>query len=409
VSANFTKIDVALAGSVLRVACEIANRDTQEWTAAEGWAAGYHLFDEPTGTLVVDGERHPLSLAPGQSAALHFEIPLPPEPGEYHIYVSPLRENVAWLYTQGWSFLLIDVAVDENGQASLKQWKIADRPAVARRRAARSFLRVFTVPVRSIWVNRGLIRTLVRRDVLSRYSGSFGGAAWTVLNPLLLMLTYFFVFGVVLKQRFRNDPSRSGFFLYYIAGVLPWLAFSEAIGRSPYTMVEHRSFIKKLVFPVEILPVNLVMSGLVTEFFGVILFALALLVLRGHVPPTTLYLPLILIPQILFTAGISWFLAALGVFVRDLAPVSGYVITIWFFITPICYDEVALNNLPAQARTLLMWNPIYILVRSYRGIFLENRPPDWNALMLLALFSILVFVLGHAWFYKLRKSFADLI
>jgi lipopolysaccharide transport system permease protein len=230
-----------------------------------------------------------------------------------------------------------------------------------------------------------------------------------VLNPLLLMLTYFFVFGVVLNSRFRDDPSRSGFFLYYIAGVLPWLAFSEAIGRAPYTMLEHRGFIKKLVFPVEILPVNLVMSGLVTEFFGVILFALALLLFRGHVPATAFYLPFLLIPQILFTAGVCWFLSALGVFVRDLAPISGFVITIWFFITPICYDERALVSLAPQFRQLLTKNPMYVLVAGYRSIFLESKAPDWAALAWLSAASVAVFLLGHAWFYKLRKSFADLI
>ena len=118
-------------------------------------------------------------------------------------------------------------------------------------------------------------------------------------------------------------------------------------------MVEHRSFIKKLVFPVETLPVNLVVSGLVTEFFGVILFALALLLVRGRVPLTVLYLPALLIPQILFTAGICWFLAALGVFVRDLAQINGYLLTIWFFLTPICYPETNLNALPPLALRLL--------------------------------------------------------
>ena len=100
----------------------------------------------------------------------------------------------------------------------------------------------------------------------------------------------------MLQQRFGNDPSRSAFALYFLAGMLPWLAFSEAVGRAPFIMVEHRGFIKKLVFPVETLPVNLVVSGLVTEFFGIILFALALLLVRGRVPPTALYLPALLDP-----------------------------------------------------------------------------------------------------------------
>ena len=408
-NADFAGTDVRLEGTVLKVHCDIVNRSSETWLPADGWAVGYHLFDEPTGTLVVDGERTPLNLAPAQSGAFSFEITLPPEPGEYNIYLSIMREHVAWFYSQGWPFLLIDAAVDIDGTAHLRASRIADKASVARRRMARGFLRIFSLPVHSIRGNRNLIRTLVRRDVLSRYSGSFGGALWAVLNPLMLMFTYFFVFGLVLKSRFGNDPSPSGYAIYFLAGMLPWLAFSEAVGRAPLVMVEHRNFIRKLVFPVETLPVNLVVSGMVTEFFGVILFTLALLIVRGHVPVTVLYLPVLVIPQVLLTAGICWFLAALGVFVRDLAQINGYLLTIWFFITPICYPESNLNSLPHAALAVLTRNPIYVLVRGYRSILLESKAPDWISLGWLAAVSVAVFLLGHAWFYKLRKSFADLI
>ncbi len=409
-NAGFQLAEVGIEGAKLTVQCEIVNRTRESWVPENGWAAGYHLFDEPTGTLVVDGARTPLALAASESRKLSMEIALPPEPGEYNIYVSLMREHVAWFYDQGWPFLLINVSVDDNGGPKLLGWRIADKRAVARRRMKRGILRAFSLPLQSIWRNRNLIRTLVRRDVLSRYSGSFGGAFWTVLNPLLLMLTYFFVFGLVLKSRFvASDTSRSGYAINFIAGMLPWLAFSEAVGRSPFIMVEHRGFIKKLVFPVETLPVNLVASGLVTEFFGVLLFALALILVRGGVPATALYLPALVIPQILLTAGVCWFLAALGVFVRDLAQINGYLLTVWFFLTPICYPETSLSSLPPFALRLLTKNPIYVLVHAYRSILLESKAPDWTALAWLTAASLVVFFLGHAWFYKLRKSFADLI
>jgi lipopolysaccharide transport system permease protein len=401
--------EVHLDGALLRVHCEIANNSSEPWSSAAGFATGYHLFDDPTGTLVVDGARTPLDLAPAQHRAMDLEIPLPPEPGEYNICVSAMRENVAWYYTLGWPFLLVEVSVADDGTATLNDWRITVHSAVARKRMLRSLGRAFTMPLQAVSRNRGLIRTLVRRDVLSRYSGSFGGAFWAVLNPLLLMLTYFFVFGVVLGSRFPGDPSRAGFALYYLAGVLPWLAFSEAIGRAPTTLVDHRNFIKKLVFPVEILPFNLMVSGLVTEFFGVGIFAVALLLIRGYLPATALYLPLLLVPQILFTAGVCWFLSALGVFFRDLAQINGFLLTIWFFITPICYPETGWSTMPRSVANILAKNPIYILVRDYRAIFLESRQPDWIPLAWLTLASAVIFVLGHAWFYKLRKSFADII
>jgi lipopolysaccharide transport system permease protein len=171
-------------------------------------------------------------------------------------------------------------------------------------------------------------------------------------------------------------------------------------------MVEHRNFIKKLVFPVETLPVNLVAAGLVTEFFGMIVFALALLIIRGRVPLTLVYLPLVIVPQILLTTGIAWFLAALGVFVRDLGQVIGYLLTVLMFVTPIFYSEDAL---PKVAANLQKVNPIFTLVHSYRAVLLDSLPPDWASLGWLSVAAALIFLLGHAWFYKLRKSFADLI
>lgn len=409
VSAEFRNPEVRLEDSVLSIRCDVTNRTQNDWRAEDSWAAGYHLFDEPTGTLVVDGARTPVDMAVGESRRVEMKVALPPEPGDYNIYVSMLREHVAWLYEEGWPFLLIDVSVDDAGTARILSWRIANKRAVARRKASRSFRRAFTLPIVSIWRNRNLIRTLVRRDLLGRYRGSFGGAFWSVLNPLLLMLTYFFVFGLVLKTPFRSDPSPAGYAIYFLAGMLPWLAFSEAVGRAPFVLVEHRGFIKKLVFPVETLPVNLVASGLVTEFFGVLIFAAGLFIVRGRVPLTVLYLPALLLPQILLTAGICWFLAALAVFVRDLAQINGYLLTVWFFLTPICYDERNLDSLPRATRGLLTKNPIYALVQGYRTILLESKAPSFESLAWLLAMSIAVFLFGHAWFYKLRKSFADLI
>ena len=402
-SAGFQIEQVSIENGLLLIAGSIRNETGEAWLPEDGWAAGYHLFDDPTGTLVVDGERMPLHVEPGASRAFAMKVATPPEPGEYAIYVSAMREHVAWFYDRGWPFVLVDVSVSEDGSAVLRRWRVTDMRSVRIRRLRRSVARGFVLPFRSMWRNRGLIRTLVRREILSRYTGSFGGAFWTLLNPLIMMLTYFFVFGVVLRQ---PDKSLTGFALYFLAGMLPWLAFNEAVARAPFIMIEHRNFIKKLVFPVETLPVNIVAAGLVTEFFGMILFALALLLIRGHVPLTVIYLPLIIVPQILLTAGIAWFLAALGVFVRDLGQVIGYLLTVLMFVTPIFYTE---EHLPKFAADFQKVNPIFTLVHSYRAVLLDSTPPDWPSLGWLTLAASIIFLLGHAWFYKLRKSFADLI
>jgi lipopolysaccharide transport system permease protein len=127
---------------------------------------------------------------------------------------------------------------------------------------------------------------------------------------------------------------------------------------------------------------------------------------RGQVHSSFVWLPVLVIPQILLTAGISWFLAALGVFVRDLAQINGFLLTLWFFLTPICYPE---TSLPGPALRILAKNPMFVLVRGYRDALIEGRAPAFRSLWKLWVVSGVIFILGHAWFYKLRKSFADLI
>jgi lipopolysaccharide transport system permease protein len=391
----------------VRVAFGVGNDSDAPWRASEGFAIGYHLLDAETGTLIVDGPRALPSAEIGAGSVVEtaVEFELPPEDGRYQVLVSPMREGECWYYERGWRFVLVEARV-ENGAARIEGTRVATAASLRLRSLMRSAGRALVYPFLTVWRNRGLIRAMVRRDVLGRYRGSFGGVFWTVFNPLLLMLTYFFVFGVVLRSRFEGDPSRTGFALYFLAGMLPWLAFSEAAGRAPGVMMEHRNFVKKLVFEVETLPFNLVASGLVSQFFAIALYLAGLALARGGVPASALWLPVLLVPQVMFTAGVAWFLAALGVFFRDLGQINGFLLTLWFFLTPICYPE---TSLPPEAMALLSKNPLFALVRAYRDILLEGRAPSWSAMGKLWLVSAAVLVLGHAWFYKLRKSFADII
>lgn len=373
-------------------------------------AVGYQVLDPDTGNYLQEGEHRPLPALPTAGSRVvesPQELLLTPAllpRGRLRVVVS-LLSSEGWRYLAGDSYLRLDL---ENRGETLELHR-ADVTSAAREllpRLARGIGRAITLPIASIASHQRLIRTMVRRDLMGRYRGSFGGVLWSVLNPLLLLSTYYFVFGVVLQARFGGDPSREGFVLYFLAGMLPWIPFSEALGRSPGVLLEHANFIKKLVFPVETLPVNLVVSGQVLQVFAIAIFLGGLLLFRGYIPATALWLPVLMLPQVLLTTGLAWLFAALGLLFRDLAQIIGYFLTLWFFLTPICYPE---ESLPAAALPYISLNPFFWLVRSFREVLLQGQAPQPAPLLGLLLVSLAVFFLGYGLFHKLRRSFADLL
>ena len=367
----------------------------------------YQVFDARTGLLVLDGQRWSLGsqCAPGQKCERRIEIQLPPEEGHYQVVVAPVWEGRGWFQERGSQFLVLDVVADQQ-VAEIRSARRSTRSRRWLRRLGQFFVRSFWYPMRTLAKYRSLIVSMVRRDIQGRYRGSMGGAVWTLVNPLLLMAAYYFVFAVVLRVRFGVDQGSGGFVFYFLCGMLPWLAFSEAVGRSSSIVLEHSNFVKRVVFPLEILPMNLTLTGLATEAFALVVFLAAAITLGSGLHWTALYLPLILVPQILLTVGLCWFLAALGVFLRDTTQIMGVLLTIWFFATPIVYPASAL---PAEWLWLFEANPMYTVVSAYRAVLLENAPPQWGPLSLLWGVSVMVFWLGYGWFYKMKKSFADLI
>jgi lipopolysaccharide transport system permease protein len=397
----------AESGRLLRLAFRLGNDSGETWRKDSGFAVGWQIFDPASGLFLSEGEWIPLGaeVAPGESVAVETPIELPAERGLYRVYVSPIDPQTGWQYQNGGPFIVIDAEV-EDGRARLIGHRLTTLGRLRWESPHRTLARMFRLPLAALWRNRDLIRSMARRDVQGRYRGSLGGALWTLMNPLLLMLTYFFVFGIVLRARFGGDPSRFGFVLYFLAGMLPWLAVSEALGRAPNVLVEQRNFVKKLVFPIEILPVIQTLSALVTQMFALAIFLVLLVAARGGVPATALWLPALLGPQILLALGLGWMLAATGAFVRDLGQVIGFLLTLWFFLTPICYPEA---SLPGWALPVLGKNPMFALVRGYRAIFLEARAPELAALWKLWVVGGAAFLAGHAWFHKLRRGLADVV
>jgi lipopolysaccharide transport system permease protein len=365
---------------------------------------GFQVLDPVTGCYLQDGEHRPL---PASTQTQQHEILLEPSllpVGRLRVVIS-LLDGRGWSYRRGDDYLQLEI--DNSGDAlKLHHTKVSSLGREAIPRLLRSVAKAFTMPAASIVRNHRLILTMVRRDLMGRYRGSTAGILWSILNPLLMMITYYFVFGVVLQARFAGDPTREGFVLYFLAGMLPWLPFSEAVGRAPAVLLEHGNFIKKLVFPIETLPANLVASGLVLQGIAIVIFLIGLLFFRGAIPLTAFWVPVLLVPQMLFTMGLCWLFSALGLLFRDLAQITGYFLTMWFFLTPICYPE---EGLPAAIAPYMALNPIFTLVRAYRTVLLQGTAPDFVALAQLMVIALVTFVAGHALFHKLRRSFADLL
>jgi lipopolysaccharide transport system permease protein len=372
---RFSAVEAIAEGATIRVRFEL------DQPAIIGW----QLYDPATGVFLQEGEWSELS---GTSADLKITLPL--DDGPYQIQVAPVSNRKR--------YISIEARMD-SGKLEISPPRVLNSSDVRRARFLHAIPKAFVLPARSVWRNRALIGSMVKRDILARYRGSFGGTLWTLLNPLLLMAVYFFVFGVVLKTRLGADTSGRGFLVYFLAGMLPWLAFSEAVARSPFVILEYRTFVKKVVFPLETLPVNLVISGLLSELIGLAI----LLAVHGVAPASLVWLPALLVPQLLLTVGLCWLLAATGVFVRDLGQITGFALTAWFFLTPICYIE------SPEMAPLFRFNPILLLVHGYRAVFLENHAPSARALAALWMVSIAAAVIGYAWFHRLRKNFADVI
>lgn len=406
-SEQIRDVQIQARQTVLTVSFALRNTSRETWTP-DTFSIGWQLFDPQSHLFIDEGAWRPVAhdVAPGASAEFDFSIPFEPAGGGYEIYLSPIQPRIGWAYARGRQFLRIIVDCPDD-ELRLIAHEITTVRSLRRRRLWAALPKLFSTPIRTIARNHRLIRSMARRDIVARYRGSFGDVFWTVLNPLLLMSTYFFVFGIVLQTRFGADQSRTGFALYFLAGMLPWLAFSEPVGRAASVILEHRNFVKKLVFPLDTLPVNHVVSGLVTEFFAAGVFVCGLLIIRHTVPAAVLWLPVLIVPQVLFTLGICWFLAALGVYMRDLGQIMALVLTLWFFITPICYPES--THLSPAISAVMRQNPLYVLVRGYREVFLEGHAPEVYPLVKIWTIAVVIFFLGHIWFYRLRKNFADVI
>jgi lipopolysaccharide transport system permease protein len=251
-----------------------------------------------------------------------------------------------------------------------------------------------------------LILSLTRRELAARYRGSVLGIVWAVLTPVVMIAIFTIIFAGIFNARFGASSSHWDYALYLFCGLLPWNAFQESLQLSSTTIVGHANLVKRVVFPLETLPVSLSLASVANQMFGTVALILAAIILRGELHATILFLPLLVVPQLLATFGAAWLIASLGVFVRDIVQGITLVLMAWMYLTPIIYPE---TMVPDRYKAIVGLNPFTPLVRNYRRIILEGNGPDWSGLAYFSAFALVSFVVGYWWFARTRKNFADVI
>lgn len=262
-------------------------------------------------------------------------------------------------------------------------------------------------PFLAAWHHRTLIRRLTRRELEARYRGSMLGALWMIVTPLLMLAVYTFVFTSIFKARWGAQGGGSlEFALLLFSGLILFTIFAECVTRAPGLMLENVSYIKKVVFPLDILPVINLMVALVNAVVSFVILLVFYLPILGLPPPTTLLMPLVVLPLCLYTIGISWFLASVGVYLRDIRQVVGVLVTLLMFLSPIFYP---LEAVPDDLRALIDFNPFTPMLEQSKDLLFWGRVPDAGGWLLSLLGGYVFAWLGYAWFVKTRKGFADVM
>jgi lipopolysaccharide transport system permease protein len=259
----------------------------------------------------------------------------------------------------------------------------------------------------SLWRHRDLIKASAKREVLGRYRGSFLGVLWSFFNPLLMLAVYTFVFSVVFQARWGGGSgSKTEFALVLFAGLMMFNLFAECINRAPALVLNNPNYVKKVVFPLEILPAVTLLAALFHLLISFGVWLLAYVIFFGVPHATVLYLPLIVLPFVVFIMGLCWALASLGVYLRDVSQFIGVVTTALMFLSPIFYPATAL---PEAYRHLLYLNPLTPVIEQTRDVLFWGKNPDFVMLSFYWLITAIIAWLGFAWFQKTRKGFADVL
>jgi lipopolysaccharide transport system permease protein len=260
----------------------------------------------------------------------------------------------------------------------------------------------------SLWRNRKLISQMTKREVVGRYKGSILGVAWSLFNPLLMLVIYTFVFSVVFKPQWSlgGEETKTQFAMILFVGLILFNLFAEVLNSAPGIILANANYVKKVVFPLEILPVINMGVALFQVLASLLVLLVAFVIFNGYLNWTILYMPLVLMPLVILILGLAWILASLGVFIRDVGQSIGVFTTIMMFMSAVFYP---ISSLPERFQPWLKANPLAFIIEQAREVLILGHHPDWSGLGICALVAVVVVWAGYAWFQKTRKGFADVL
>lgn len=261
---------------------------------------------------------------------------------------------------------------------------------------------------KSLWRNRQLITQMTKREVVGRYKGSVMGLTWSFFNPVFMLVVYTFVFSVVFKARWGvgGEDSKTLFAVVLFVGMIVHGLFAEVLNRAPGLILSNVNYVKKVVFPLEILPVISMAAALFHSLISLVVLLIAFIVFNGFLHWTVIFIPLVLLPFIIFTLGLAWMFASVGVFLRDVGQVIGMATTVIMFLAPVFYPVSAV---PERFRPWLLINPLTFIIEQAREVLIWGHLPNWIGLIFYSVIAIAVAWAGFALFQKTRKGFADVL
>lgn len=264
------------------------------------------------------------------------------------------------------------------------------------------------MPLSIFWKNRQLVWQMARREIVGRYRGSIMGLLWSFFNPLLMLLVYTFVFSVVFEAKWGQSLSagKTEFAMVLFAGLIVFNFFAEVITRAPTLIVDHVNFVKRVVFPLEVLPLIALAAAFFHALVSFTVLLLFNLLINQTFHVTAFLFPLVLLPLALLIVGCAWVLASLGVYLRDVAQVVSIATMGLLFASPIFFPLAAV---PEEFRRVMLLNPLTFIIEQSRQVLIWGGLPDWVGLAIFCLPAITCAWLGFVWFQKTRKGFADVL